>query len=209
MSEQGSSSENKYAILMETNGKEFESWYYFIKYNGNEEALRHLQSQIDKVDFYILDDPSTFDLDLEHLVSEQTAKEMTKVELNSVMYHRKFDGKLEMIDVGLRKNDKNDKKIVRFFNKLGIGMIADFADDEDIDEEDLTDDSDEDYSDDSDDSTEYEYEISDDSDSDSSGSEDEKPRKNKGKEEDKKLTKKEANDRRVRDMILNMKNRRK
>ena len=33
-------STNKYAVLMETSGKEFESWYYCIKYNGNEEALR-------------------------------------------------------------------------------------------------------------------------------------------------------------------------
>lgn len=203
MSDQASSSENKYAILMETNGKEYESWYYFIRYNGNEEALRHLQTQIDKVEFYILDDLSTFDLDLEHLVSEKTAKEMTTVELNAKMFHRKFDGHLKMIDIGVRKTDKNDKKLVRFFEKLGIGMIDEYISDEDVDEDDLTDGSDVD----SEESTDYEYGVSDSSDEDSSESEDERP-KRKGKEE-KPLTKRDANDRKVRDKILEMKNRRK
>ena len=32
----------KYAILQETSGEESESWLYFIRYQGNEEALAHL-----------------------------------------------------------------------------------------------------------------------------------------------------------------------
>ena len=94
---------NRYAVLMETNGEECESWYYFIKYNGNENKLLHLSKQIEQIEMYIMDDMSTFDLDLEHLVSEITAKEMTKVELNSVSFHRKFDGELKTVNLGLKK----------------------------------------------------------------------------------------------------------
>lgn len=146
-----------YAILMETNGKEYESWYYFIRWEGNEEALRHLQKQIESMDFYILDDLSTFDLDLEHLVSEKTAKEMTKVELNALMFHRKFDGKLDKIDLKLNRRDSNDKKLVKIFKKLGIGRIDDFIDGEDIDPEDLASGSEDDSES---DETDYNYEIS-------------------------------------------------
>ena len=85
----------QYAVLMETSEKECESWYYFIRLAGNGPALRHLQEQLEQVEWYIQDDLSTFDLDLEHLVTARTAKQMTKLELNSHSFHRKFDGKLE------------------------------------------------------------------------------------------------------------------
>lgn len=126
-----------YAVLMETSGEEFESWYYFIKVQGNEESLKYLQDQLEQVEWYILDDLSTFDLDLEHYVSAQTAKEMTKLDLNHTSYHRKFDGKLKNIDLGFTKKDKNKKKIRKTNEILGYGAIEDFIDDEDIDEEDL------------------------------------------------------------------------
>ena len=58
--------DSKYVVLCETSGKEFESWYYFIRYQGNEKALEYLQKQLEKIDMYILDDFSTFDLDLDH-----------------------------------------------------------------------------------------------------------------------------------------------
>jgi hypothetical protein len=126
-----------YAILMETNGEEMESWYYFIRVEGNEENLKHLQDQIEQVDWYILDEYSTFDLDLEHYVSAQTAKEMTKVDLNHTSFHRKFDGKLQKIDFGFGKKDKNKRKIKRVNDILCYGAIEEFIDDEDIDPEDL------------------------------------------------------------------------
>ena len=134
--------ERKYAILMETSGEEYESWYYFIKYQGNEEALNHLQNQLSQVDWYILDDLSTFDLELDYLVSERTAKEMTKVDLNHTSFHRKFDGKMKKINLGFKRKDSNKKKMSRAFKVLGYGQIEDYVSDEDIDEEDLVTDTD-------------------------------------------------------------------
>lgn len=131
--------ESKYAVLMETSGEECESWYYCIKYEGNEKNLKHLQEQLESVDWYILDDLSTFDLDLEHFISAKTAKELTKLELNHHSFHRKFDGVLDKIELNLRKKDKNEKKMVKIFDILGYGQIEDFIEDEDLDEEDLTD----------------------------------------------------------------------
>jgi len=130
----------EYAALMETNGQECESWYYFIRREGNEKALQHLQDQLEKVDHWVvLDDLSTFDLDLEHFVTAKTAKEMTKIELNSFAFHRKFDGKLEKINLGFKKRDKDEKKMCKTFDQLGYVQIEDYISDEDLDLEDLTD----------------------------------------------------------------------
>ena len=133
------SEEYKYVVLMETSGEECESWYYCIKYEGNEKNLQFLQEQLESVDWYILDDLSTFDLDLEHFISEKTAKELTKLELNHHAFHRKFDGILDKVELNLRKKDKNEKKMVKVFDVLGYGQIEDYIDHEDLDEEDLTD----------------------------------------------------------------------
>ena len=150
-----------YVALMETNGKEFESWYYFIRREGNEEALKHLQDQLERIDWFILDDLSTFDLDLDHSVSATTAKQMTKLEMNSYAFHRKFDGKLKTINFNFKKKDnrdneaRNERMICKVFDILGYGQIEDYISDEDLDEEDLTDnnssDSDSDSSDDTED----------------------------------------------------------
>jgi hypothetical protein len=121
----------RYAILMETNGGEYESWYNFIRYEGNEEALEHLDEQIKKVDFYVLDDLSTFDLELRRLVSETTAREMCKVDVNAYMFHRKFDGKLEKIDFKFSKRDDNDTKIEKVNERIGMGDIDQYITQED------------------------------------------------------------------------------
>lgn len=133
----------KYATLMETNEKECESWYSFIKKDGNEEPLEHLQKQLEQVDWEIMEDMSTFDLDLDYFVNAQTAKEMTKLDLNACLYHRKFDGKMKLVNLGLKRKDKNETKMCKAFEQLGYGQIEDYISDEDIDTEDLTDGSDE------------------------------------------------------------------
>lgn len=167
--------DDKYVALMETSGQECESWYYFIKYEPNKENLEYLQKQLESVNWYILDDLSTFDLDLEHFVSEKTAKEMTKLELNHYSFHRKFDGLLEKIELGLRKKDRNEKKMVKVFDILGYGQIEDFIDKEDIDEEDLT------SSNETSSESESEEETESDTVSESESEDEEKTKKNKRK----------------------------
>lgn len=130
-------STRKYAILQETSGEENETWINFILYEGNEEALAHLEKQLDQIDFYIVDDMSTFDLETKVLVSEQTAKEMTQVDLNHFSFHRKFDGVLKRVDLGLKSHYNNEKKMKKVFNVLGYGKIEEYVDQEDIDPEDL------------------------------------------------------------------------
>ena len=144
-----SSDEIKYVALLENNESESEAWYYFIRYNGNEEALNHLQEQLQMVEFTLENELSTFDLDLDNFVCERTAKEMTKLELNHHSFHRKFDGKLKIIDLGVVGVRKNSKKIKKCSKILGYGQIDNFIDEEDIDEEDI--DNDEDDEDDEDD----------------------------------------------------------
>jgi hypothetical protein len=133
VSEQVGVSENKYAILQETSGEECESWYYFIRSNGNEEALSHLKKQLDSVEWYILGDLSTFDLETSYLVSENTAREMTLVDLNHTSRHRKFDGVLKKIDLGFKDTHSNEKKMNKAFDILSYGKIDEYIDKEDID----------------------------------------------------------------------------
>lgn len=148
------SNSSRFAILMETNGEEFESWYNFIRYEGNEDALQHLQKQLEKVDFYVIDDMSTFDLDLDHLVSEETAREMCSVDLNAFMFHRKFNGRLQKIDFGFSRKDENEDRIEKVHEKIGFGDIDKYVDGEEEFKGDYSesDESDSDMSDSSDDS---------------------------------------------------------
>lgn len=129
------SGENKYVILMETNDEEKESWYYFLKLNGNEENINHLNEQINDVEWYLMEGSSVFDLDIEHPVSEQTAKELIRVELNSESYHRKFNGTLKRIEFGFREKDSTETKICTVFDVLGYGQIEEYISDEEIDDE--------------------------------------------------------------------------
>ena len=124
-------SSSSYVILCETSGEEIEQWYYFIKYEGNEKALKYLNDQLEKVEMFILDDLSTFELDLENKVSETTAKEMTMIDVNSYSYHRKFDGKLQYVDFKLKKRDNNEDMIEKIHNILAYGDIDKFVDNED------------------------------------------------------------------------------
>jgi hypothetical protein len=144
--------DGSYVILMETSSEECESWYYFIRVDGNERSLEHLKNQIESIEWSILDDCSVFDIDMDHFVSASCAKEMTKVDINHASFHRKFDGVLKMIDFDFKKRDSDETKIWKVFDVLGYGQIENFIDDEDLDEEDLaTDDEDDDDDDDDDD----------------------------------------------------------
>jgi len=130
----------EYYILVETNAEEVESWYYFIRKEGNEEAIKQLKQDLDKVkDPEYIDDMSVFWIDVEKTVSSQTAKEMSKVELNSCQFHRKYDGVLKPIDFKFKKDKKEKQKryLEKIFDKLGYGKIEEYISDEDIDTDDM------------------------------------------------------------------------
>ena len=128
-------STSKYATLMETSGEDHESWYYFLKWNGNEENLKFIEQQLTLIDEHVvLDDIHLFDIDINNLVSATTAKELTLLELNSRTYHRKFDGVLQRINFKFKSSDRDEEKLWKVFDKLGDGDIKDFITDEDVPE---------------------------------------------------------------------------
>lgn len=129
----------QYVVLMETSAEECESWYYFIRKEGNESELVNLQKQLEKIKWYIEEDLCTFDLDLENPVSAQTAKEMTKIDINAESFHRKFDGKLKPINFQFSKKDEKStlRMMEKVFDQLSYGQIEDYISDEDIDSDDL------------------------------------------------------------------------
>jgi hypothetical protein len=131
--------EGMYAVLAETNNQYRETWYYFIRYDTNVEALEQLYAQLDSIEWVYLESYSTFALDLEHLVSAHTAKELTKVCVNEGSYHRKFDGTLEFINFGFRKRDNNIVRLINVCDTIGFGNIENFIDKEDFDPEDFED----------------------------------------------------------------------
>ena len=159
-------SEYTYATLQETNIEEHESWLTFIRCQGNEDNLKHFRDQLDQVDWHCEDEDnmeSAFDLDTDYLICEKTAKEMTKLDLNSHMSHRKFDGKLQTIDLGLRnvneevtkkrKEKRNDNNIQRINKDLSYGQIEKYIDEEDENSDaEYNDETDTEQADDSDDS---------------------------------------------------------
>jgi len=126
-----------YAILQEINDKESECWITFIRRKGNNEILEKIQNQLKKVDQVMLKNMSTFTLELSPWVSAKTAKEMSKIDMNSYSFHRKFDGKLLNINFGFKNKDSNETMTCKVFDHLGYGQINDYIDDEDIDAEDL------------------------------------------------------------------------
>ena len=123
----------KYAVLMETSGGDCESWYYFIKYNGNEEALKNINTQFSKIETpRVYDDVNIFDIDLVNLVNEETASDIIMLELNSVSYHRKFDGVLKHVDFDFKEDDNDMYRLYKIFDVLGNGNIDEYISDEDI-----------------------------------------------------------------------------
>lgn len=125
-----------YALLQETCADDGESHYVFIRYQGNEDNLKHLAKQLNLIKDWDIDEGSVFDLELDYLVSEQTAKEMTKVDINSY-FHRKYNGKLKKVSLGFRDHESDRKKIRKLHEILGNGGITEYLSDEDLDPDEL------------------------------------------------------------------------
>ena len=128
--------EGKYAVLAETNNQFKETWYYLIRHDTNNDALDYLYKQLDSIEWEYLENYSTFSLDLENLVSPQTAKELTKVCINDGSPHRKFDGTLEFINFEFRKKDNNIVRLIKVCETIGSGNIENYVEGEDFDPED-------------------------------------------------------------------------
>jgi hypothetical protein len=87
---------------------------------------------------YVIDDLSTFDLELKHLVSESTAMDMCKIDLNPYSSHRMFNGKLSKINFEFSKRDEDEDKIDKINEKIGLGNIDLYIDGEVIFDSDET-----------------------------------------------------------------------
>lgn len=139
--------DGEYVILQEHNHDEAETWLYFIRWQGNEDVLTHLNNQIEPLSGHLLDDCSSFDIDINNRVSAITAKQMTKLELNSFQWHRKFDGVMKAIDFRFKEKHSMDYMVDKVHRVLSFGKICDYIDDEDIDTDLLTEESDTDTDD--------------------------------------------------------------
>jgi hypothetical protein len=126
------SNETKYAIFQEIDDDENTTVLTFIKYNGNEENLNHLKSCIEKVKWINYDGYSRFTLDLDYLVSQNTAKEMKNIETYEHCSFRKFDGNLKKIDFNFQQTDRNIAKHRKVNKLLGGGRIEEYIDNEDL-----------------------------------------------------------------------------
>lgn len=131
-----------YVVFQEVNESETESWQYFIRWEGNEDEIQHLHKIIQSIDWIPIEECSIFYSNIENRVSEQTAKEMSRLDFGSKWRNRKFDGKLERINFGFKKRDRTIEKMHKIFDHIGYGQIEDYVGDED-------------YSDDSDDDSDY------------------------------------------------------
>jgi hypothetical protein len=126
-------SNHTYALLAETSLDEGESWYYFIRATpANLKELAKLERVLTAIDWFSDEEGSVFDIDIEHLVSEQTAKEMCRVEINYCFYHRKFDGTLKQVDFEFKSKDSLKVKIEKVRAKIAFGRIEEYIDAEDI-----------------------------------------------------------------------------
>jgi hypothetical protein len=126
--------EGKYATLVETSFELNQSWYVFIKMDGNEKLiyqLSHLINQIDwkkKSDNYL----NQFSFDVDNLVSAKTAKELTMLGLNHIYKHTKFDGKLRKIPLEFNNFDSNNTMMCKINDLLKNLNISKFVDDMDV-----------------------------------------------------------------------------
>jgi hypothetical protein len=72
----------KFVTFKEINMKENESFIFFLQYDNNEEKLKELSKIIKSADTSDLyGDYSTFEMDIDTLLSENTVKELENVDL--------------------------------------------------------------------------------------------------------------------------------
>jgi len=119
-------SSKKYAVFIETSEEKRDMWYYFIKYDGNEANLNHLYKQLESIHWTLLPGLCSFQLHLDHLVSEETAFQMCQVK-NQFLSHKKLDGKLKKIYFDFDEHDGNVTKMGKVYDVLKFGRISDYC----------------------------------------------------------------------------------
>lgn len=118
----------KFAILSEQNGKEMETWYHFVQYEGNESVLQDLARQLEGVDMSIEGDNSVFVLDVTNLVSETTVDEFLKIDtVNSYMIGIKIVGLLKPIDLEIDRAKDMESISWDIDSKLCYGQIEKYV----------------------------------------------------------------------------------
>lgn len=86
-----------FAILVELDHKSMENFLCFLQYNGNEAQLAQLESVVNKIDFENLPNKCPgFYLDMETLVDEHTADQMSETQISRRHLPRKCCGRLEL-----------------------------------------------------------------------------------------------------------------
>lgn len=118
-------SSKKYAVFIETSEEKRGMWYYFIKYDGNEANLNHLYKQLESIHWTLLPGLCSFQLHIDHLVSEETAFQMCQLK-NQFLSHKKLDGKLKKIYFDFDEHDGNVTKMGKVYDVLKFGRISDY-----------------------------------------------------------------------------------
>ena len=123
---------SSYCVFCETNLQYLESWYTFIKKEGNEIALRSLQKQLDEVVWDTDPDSGHFQLDLENTVTPASARQMIHIDLGNKFFHQKFDGLMKEVDLKISKKDKDRVKVRKANRVLQKNGIRRFLEAEDL-----------------------------------------------------------------------------
>lgn len=105
----------RYAVLAETCLKENETFLWYLQYTDNEQEMEKLKGYLDVVrenqavgddDYY--GDISYYNLDITNTVSQNTAKEMTKVSLSGYMNPQMLSGKFKGLEIDYEKPSAKD-----------------------------------------------------------------------------------------------------
>lgn len=111
----------RFVVLSETSSKEHETWTWFLQYDGNEEELQKLSNYLNRIDQYFIGDTSTYQLDLNHTVSENTANEMCFIKTgNYYGCPQMITGKMRPFTLVL--GDNNNENLLKLDEVLYSGL---------------------------------------------------------------------------------------
>lgn len=119
-----STSHGQYAILVELDWRTMENFFTFIVYEGNELVLQKLNSLIAEIDEErVPHQCSIFYMDIRHLVTEKTAREMAACQISFEHQPLVIDSQLEMTI-----NDDCKNMGLQLFTLLGRSSPANIFD---------------------------------------------------------------------------------